>query len=131
MGSWKEQYPSKYLKAADLGDSNLTGTIVACNIERVGQGSNAEDRLVLEFRESSLKPLVLNKTNCEAIEKITGTDDTEAWIGRKVTLYASETTFQGRTVSCVRVKAPKAPSKPLAPVPAPIEPDDSDEDAPF
>ena len=125
MSSWKEQYPSKYLKAADLGDGNITGTITAYKVEVVGQGSNQEDRLVLEFRESVPKPLVMNRTNCEAVEKLAGTDDTEQWIGRKVVLYAAETTFQGKVVPCVRIKAPKPANKP-APVAAPPADDDVD-----
>jgi hypothetical protein len=111
MSSYKEQFPSKFLKAEDLGDSHLTGTIVSCAVERVGQGSNQEDRLVLGFRESILKPLVMNKTNCESVEKIAGSEDTEDWIGHRIVLYATETTFGGKTVPCVRIKAPKAASK--------------------
>lgn len=116
--SYKEYFPSRYLKAEDLHEAHVTGTIVSCGAELVGQPPKQEERLVLGFKEPYLKPLVMNKVNCEAVAKIAGDDDPESWIGQKITVYASETTFGGKTVPCVRVKAPKKDAPKIASAPA-------------
>jgi hypothetical protein len=47
--------------------------------------------------------LVLNKTNSRQIAALYGSE-TKTWKGKKITLYRSETSFQNKTVNCVRVR---------------------------
>ena len=51
--------------------------------------------------------MVLNKTNAGIIAKLYGTD-TDAWVGKKIVIYATTCKAFGETVECVRVKAPAA-----------------------
>ena len=88
-----ETYPSKYLKATDLGGQDRVVRIRACVQEELGQGSEKEVKPVLYF-DGREKGLVLNKTNATAIAEDYG-DDTDAWVGRPIVLFVQKVTFQG------------------------------------
>ena len=134
-------FPSKYIKASDLGESKVLVTIDRIEVENVGTGGQKETKPVAFFRGKD-KGLVLNKTNAKKISAILGTDETDEWQGGRIVLYATETEFQGETVDCVRVTAPPKGSsgKPAAPPPPPPDPEGDpeadrfhadDDDVPF
>lgn len=108
MPKVSEMMPSKWLRASDVDEDGVVMTIKSVEEETIGQGANAEDKWVLYFKEVE-KGLVLNKTNMTTIAKLCG-DDTDDWPGKRITLYSTETLFEGKTVECVRIKskAPKA-----------------------
>lgn len=97
-------FPSRYLKAADLDGREITVTIKDVKLENVGQ--TKDSRPVLYFRGTN-KGLVLNVTNSKRIATMVGSKDTDDWEGHRIILYPTETEFQGDTVDCIRVKAPK------------------------
>jgi len=95
--------PSPHLEALDLGDE--IGASRAVTIDRVEVrevGAEKVKKGVMFVREYS-RGLVLNKTNSRTIAGLFGTD-TDDWIGEQVVLYRSETSFQNKTVPCIRVK---------------------------
>lgn len=96
-----DAFPSNYLKASDLGESQPIVTIAEVKFEAVGR--NKEMKAVVYFTGKT-KGLVLNKTNAKKIADLVGSDDTDEWQGGKVKLYATETEFGGETVECIRVK---------------------------
>jgi hypothetical protein len=51
------------------------------------------------------KGLVLNKTNANAISMMYG-PETGNWTGQTISIYPTETEFQGKIVPCIRIKAP-------------------------
>ena len=105
---------SNYLAQKDFADGEMTLTIDRVHEEKVGQGENQEMKYVLYFRELE-KGLVLNVTNGEAIADITGSDDSEDWIGRKVILYSEPNIqFAGRRVGGIRVRAQNQRDRQLA-----------------
>lgn len=106
-------FPSKYLAAADLNDEHKTLTISGAEMETL----NEEQKLVLLFREVG-KGMVVNKTNCRALESALGSDDTDDWIGRRIVLYPAMVDFQGRQVEAIRVHEKK--TKVLARQPEPV-----------
>lgn len=107
-----QMFPSKYLKADELGDSDHTFTISRIAIESLGQGAEKDEKPVVYFSEIE-KGLVVNKTNATTITKIAGSDDTEDWIGKKVTLFATEVQFGADMVLSIRVRLPRAPAQTL------------------
>ena len=112
MAKLSELYPSNYLKADDLPDEGLSMTIKTVEVEKMGD----DQKPVIYFKEKNEteeKGLVLNKTNADAIAQLTGSDDTDDWEGQRITIYPTETAFQGKTVPCIRVKlrAPKGKAK--------------------
>ena len=106
MPSYKTAFPSKYLKAEDLGSTRPIVTIASVEMEDVGNGQKQERKLVLHWVESNMKPLVLNLINSDTIAEIIGDDDYDNWPGHKVQLFATKTEFQGKRVPCIRVCPP-------------------------
>jgi hypothetical protein len=86
----------------DLGDS-VNVTIKGFDKSEVGKEKQVRSRL---FVEEFDRPLVINRTNVKALIDLYG-NDTADWIGQPFNLYVSETSFQGDTVRCLRVRAPK------------------------
>ncbi len=105
----KKMYASNYLSAADIEDENLTLTVEEVREEEVGQQRDL--RPVVYFKEVD-KGLVLNKTNMNTICDVLKSDESNDWVGQRITLYTAEIEFQGRMVEGIRVKlrAPKAAS---------------------
>ena len=134
MPSFRIAFPNKYLKADDLGTTRPIGTIATVSLEDVGSGTTLERKLVVTFRESTLKGLVLNLINATTIAEIAACDDYDEWLGTRVVLYATRTEFQGKRVPCIRVAAPapmpprRTPPTPSVPTPPPEPPDWGDAD---
>jgi hypothetical protein len=103
-----ELFPSKYFKAeADLGEegAELRVTIDDIDVEAVGR--EKERRPVLSFRDG-VKPLILNKTNFTALQKILGRE-TSGWPGKQITLIAKTVEYGSGLTLGTRVKIPPKP----------------------
>lgn len=134
MPNINDAFPSNYIKASDLRGRGIVVEIDRVEFEPVGQKKEMKPILYFAGKE---KGLVLNKTNANKIIQITGSAVTEEWPGQNIVIYPTETSFQGDTVECVRVKqAPAGRARPAARQPEP-EPDHdhsqplSDDDIPF
>jgi hypothetical protein len=99
-------FPSRWLKAADLGPDGETVTIRKITMELVGE--DRENKPVITFDEID-KELVLNVTNANAIADVTGEDDSDNWPGQVIKLVRSRVQFGAKTVDAVRVEAPDEP----------------------
>lgn len=97
INSW---FPSNYVAAADLQGRDVTVTIAAIKLEKVG--TDQEERPVLYF-QGMTKGMVMNRTNGKRISKLYG-PETNEWVGKPIILYESETDFGGETVPCIRVR---------------------------
>jgi len=97
-----EEFPSKYLKAADLQDRDVKVTMAQVEKEKMGD----DMKLVLYFKGKE-KGLVLNKTNSNAIVDSYG-DETDDWFGQEIVLFSVMTDFQGKVGPAIRVRAPNA-----------------------
>jgi hypothetical protein len=96
-----EMIESKFLKKEDAGDG-ITATIVGVEKRDVGTESEPEQKWVLLMKE--FKPLVLNSTNLALLEKATGSDNTDDWVGKFVVLFNDENvSFAGKLTGGVRV----------------------------
>jgi len=100
-----EEFPSKYLKAADLQGREVK--VVMQNVEKEKLGN--DNKLVLYFKGKD-KGCVLNKTNSATISDAYG-DDTEGWFNQPLILFTVQVDFQGKVGPAIRVKIP-----PRAPV---------------
>ena len=96
-------FPSKYLKASDLQDRNVSVIMSHVELEDVG---DAERKPVLFF-DGKTKGLVVNKTNARVIAGAYG-DDTDAWAGKQLVLFPAMVDFRGDSVEAIRVKVPPA-----------------------
>lgn len=89
MPSYKDLWPDKWLKADHLQGRRPTVEIDTVVVERLHnpQSRKPEPRLVASFSGKSLR-LIMNKTQAQSLEAITGTDDYTAWPGHHVVLSA-------------------------------------------
>jgi hypothetical protein len=110
MAHFKKAFPSRYLQVSDLDDP-VVATIKTVKVQSVGSGDDADDKLVVTFAESDLKPCVLNLTRAEAIAAVVGSGDTDDWPGTRVQLAQGTTSFKGRSVSCITISAPPKPAR--------------------
>jgi hypothetical protein len=97
-----EEFPSKYLKAADLQNRDVK--VIMANVEKEKMGDDM--KLVLYFKGKE-KGLVLNKTNSNTIVDAYG-DDTEHWYDNEIILFSVMTDFQGKIGPAIRCRAPTA-----------------------
>jgi hypothetical protein len=96
---------SKFLTKNDV-EPDVLVTIKAYEQMNVALESQpAEMKWVLHFAELD-KPLVLNSTNGQLIEAITGSGEFDDWIGAKVVLWNDKTVgFAGKITGGIRVRA--------------------------
>lgn len=98
-----------YLGAYSLDPGkDMIITIDSVKKENVtGQGGKVDECTVARFKES-VKPMILNVTNCKMIASLYGTPYIEQWSGKKIQLYATEVKMAGEMVEALRIR-PKAP----------------------
>jgi len=97
-----EEFPSQYLKAADLGGRDIRVTMGRVERETIG----TDKKLVLYFKGKE-KGLVLNKTNANTIGDGYG-DDTDDWFDQPLILFSVKTDYQGKVVDAIRCRVPTA-----------------------
>jgi hypothetical protein len=136
-------FPKQYLCAADLRGRDVTLTISRLVQEDLRTDKGDEAKWIIYFAEMEerhrrdskqmMKKLVLNVTNARSIAKLHG-NETDDWIGKKITLFPTKTAAFGEQVDCLRIRptVPKG-TKRRAPEPEPeqLAPDDigSDDDS--
>ena len=103
MADFRKMFDSEYLASWDL-DDDITVVIAKVVAGEVGghQGSDKQKRPIMYF-EGAKKGMVCNKTNAKSIASLYG-NDTDAWIGKKITLYVGECEAFGEVMSCLRVR---------------------------
>lgn len=111
MAKLNDAFPSKYLTAADFEESgDVTATIVSADIETIGQGADKSQKIIIKLKGLD-KAFVCNKTNALTISKVTGSDDTDDWIGKRITIGAREVEFKGEMMLAIRVSLKKPVSQ--------------------
>ncbi len=129
MAHWKSMMDRDYLFAFDLQGRDVTLTIERVTAgELTALGGRKSKKPLAYFREGKeKKPLALNSTNCKTIAALYG-NDTEQWIGKRITLYPTQTQMAGETVDCIRVRPTLPPDKASKPT-TPADPAESESDA--
>lgn len=107
-----------------MSGRDITATIQTVELEDIGQGADKSRKLVIGFAGKK-KLFVVNKTNANTISKVLGTDETDEWLNRSITIGPREVEFQGNMVWSIRVslKKPAAAAKP-----SPADAPESDND---
>jgi hypothetical protein len=99
---------SDLLKGSDL---RAPVQVIIASAEIKELGKQKDQKLVIGLRtlqgQSLNKKLALNKSNALAIGALYG-QETDAWLGKQITLFPSTTQFNGQQVACIRVSGPAA-----------------------
>jgi hypothetical protein len=91
-----------YIGAWDLKGKDVTVTIVKVEAKKLRNQKGTATKPVIFF-EHAAKGFACNKTNGKTIAAMYGTD-TDRWVGKAITLYATTTTFGSDSVECIRVR---------------------------
>lgn len=132
MPRTSEMIESKYLKKGDVEPPKLA-TVKAIGQYNVAmQGDSPEMKWGMSFQELE-RPLILNTTNLRIMESITGSDDTDDWIGKKIVLYNDpNVSFGGNLTGGIRIRAPKIkPAPAQVQTPPPPTEDETSDGVPF
>lgn len=120
MPHWRAMTDRETLGAWDLVDPK-TGkpkdwTLEIARVEKrlvkSREKPKGEHRPHVFFKGAS-KPLVCNATNAETISSIAGSEDTDRWIGQRITLFQTKVRAKaGGQVMGIRVRPMKATAPP-------------------
>lgn len=94
-------YPGQFLKAGMFQGRDVTLTIATVKLDELEGRKGKEMKGVISFSEKPQK-LVLNKTNGLCIKAMFGRE-TNAWIGKRVTLYPAQVQFEDSDLA-IRVR---------------------------
>lgn len=99
-----EMYPSNLLKSQDVTDAGgeMELTIANIEIKEFDSDNGKERKPIIVFAEDN-KRMVCNKTNGNILAEMFG-DETDAWLGKKITLIVQEVDFAGKRTPAIRVK---------------------------
>lgn len=101
--NFKLMFKGDYIKAVEFNGKVPTMTIASVKIMPLEGDKGVKDKGVISFRETD-RGMVLCRTNAESIAAMFG-PETDAWVGKRVTLFEDKTVKMGRdVVGGIRVK---------------------------
>ena len=108
MEHWRKSFNPNYIGAYAFqpGEEKVVTIKTTDNEEVTNQDGKKEQCLVAHFKEAE-KPLILNVTNCKAIEKLAGTPDRLQWPGTGLILCVQKVKAFGELVEAVRIRPVK------------------------
>lgn len=124
-----EMIESKYLRQADVQEDTIVTIRKFGKVNVAQEDQPPEEKWAVAFTEFK-KPMVLNSTNIQLLEKMFGSDNTDDWVGKQVIVYVDpNVSFGGKIVGGLRLRANKVAA------PATAKPggkfDDMADDIPF
>ena len=103
--TWGDASQSQYLTKDDLSQHGQVVTIDHFEQHEIESRDGKNQRKLVMFARELDKPLVLNKTNAQAIKVITGTEMPADSIGQRIELYVDPTiSFGGQIIGGIRVR---------------------------
>jgi hypothetical protein len=109
---YRAMFEGKYIGAWNLIDNegtkrDMTLTIAKVEAQQIiGEGGKTNKKPLISFEPKGdfmPLPMVAGKTVAKTIAGMYG-NDTRAWVGRKVTLYATTTSVGGAEKDCIRIR---------------------------
>lgn len=99
-------FPSRFLQGKDLLGRSVTVTIAKIQLERMRPTPQSPEieKYVL-YTEEGKKGIVLSKTLASQIARAVGSDETDDWVGKKVTLYPEQVLVAGIQRLSIRAKS--------------------------
>ena len=91
-----EMYPSRFVRGVDLQGKSVTVTIAKVQLESMRPNPQSPEiqKFVLYPAEGK-KGIVLSKTLANQIARAVGSEETDEWVGQKVTLYPEPVSVAG------------------------------------
>lgn len=103
---WKNQFNYDYLGAYSLPDGkDIVLTIKETKKEMVTGVNGQKSECFVAYFHENVKPMILNKTNCKAIEKMYKTPNIEEWVNKQIQIGATRINAFGEMTDCLRIRA--------------------------
>lgn len=113
MPSWRATIKD-FLAAVEFDGREPTFTIERVDEEWLYDEKEGKEKIKLTAHfVGQRRGWVLNTTNCLILEALTGSDKSEAWIGKKVTLCAADVQLGKDRVKGIRIKGSPDLDKPM------------------
>lgn len=110
---YRKFFDKEMLGAWDLPDRDVVVTIASAGGgELTGLGGRKTKKPIISIVGKD-KKIAINATNGKAIAGMYGVY-VQDWVGKKITIYKTQTQMGGETVDCIRIRPqiPTAASKP-------------------
>lgn len=121
-------FPTRFVAAADLNGKQFTLTIRSVTLEDMQSHDQKTVTKPCLWFSNATKGMVLNKTNTMIIADLYG-PETDAWAGKRITIYATKVRAFGKLEEAVRVREEVPPEpKPTAASAQVEEPSGLDDD---
>lgn len=103
MTDYRSMFDRDYLGAWDLPkDRDAVVTIEKVVAGTLSNGTKKSKKPILFFAGKE-KGMACNKTNAKAIAAMYG-NDVSQWVGKRIALYPTTTSFGSEQVECIRVR---------------------------
>jgi len=101
-----QMFPRRFATGEDLQGRPVTLTITKVAQEKMRPQPNAPEgeRWVIYFKEAQ-KGVILSRTLAYQIGEAVGDEETDHWIGKRVTLYPQPMTVAGKRVTAIRARS--------------------------
>lgn len=99
--TWSELYPNRFIHADLLRGKKVTLTIKSLDIEEMETHKGKKGAVIAYFHERPLQ-LGTNKTNGYCLKRMFGNNPHD-WIGKRITIYPTTTSFGKEKVDCIRI----------------------------
>jgi len=114
-------FPSRWIKATDLGSKSHAVTIQRVTMEEFQDGTS---KPAIWFHGKE-KGMILNKTNATAIADVLG-GETDAWTDKAIEIFSMKVQGPNGLTDGIRVRVPEPKAKTID-----TTPDDLNDDIPF
>ena len=103
---WRKVFNSDYLGSCDLEDGKyLKAVIKSVTIQNIkGQDGKAQDRNVATFVDPTIKPMILNATNCRIIKKFAKSSFIDDWKNIPIQIYVAQFRAFGEDTEGLRIR---------------------------
>jgi hypothetical protein len=102
----RDTYSGRFLRVTDLKARRVPTRIQEVRKEEFKQDDGKTEQKLIVTLKGFEKPLVLNRTNCDTIIDLVGSEETDDWIGKPIVLLQAKVRFQGKSTPCIRVEEP-------------------------
>src|SRR4030065_340740 len=98
-----QMFPRRYATGEDLQGRAITLTIATISREKMHPQANAPEveKWVVYFDEAK-KGVVLNRTLAYQIAEFLGSEETDDWIGKRITIFPQPMMVAGKKVAAMR-----------------------------
>src|SRR4030067_583564 len=101
-----QMFPRRYATGEDLQGQPVTLTITKVAREKMHLQPNASEveRWVIYFKEAQ-KGVILSRTLAYQVGEAVGDEETDHWVGKRVTLYPQTMMVAGKRVTAIRARS--------------------------